>query len=584
MTPGPSVARAVPIDLSDTTLLDVLPTPAFVVAVDHDDPSRHEPAFRFDYVNEAFLVLLGGVDDATGDLRSVLPTQALVSFVRAFARAAHELRPVTFESDWGGTVPKRILAVNVTPIVDEVGACHHLIGTAHEVTDERHTEAQLAHRTRHDPLTELPNRVMLVEWLQDAILRVDDERCVGVVLLDIDHFKIVNDSLGHAAGDELLSVVAARVDRVLRGGDKLARLGGDELAIVCHNARTVDDVATLGRRVLSVLDEAFVLESGDEVYLGASVGVAASIGRHDEPARLLRDADVAMFAAKELGRGRVEVFDETMRERAVARLEMEGGLRRALLRGEFRVHYQPLVHFDRSEVIGFEALVRWEHPERGLLAPADFLTVAEETGLIVPIGAFVLQEACAQAARWAAESNDEPPLTVSVNLSARQLADAELLPMVESALTATGLDASLLVLEVTEGVLTAGSPDQAVDVLQALAKRGVRIGIDDFGTGQSSLGYLKALPVHTLKIDQAFVESLAADPEDAAIVAAVVSLGHSLGLTVLAEGIENSAQLHALRALGCDLGQGYYFARPQPGEVVRALVHHRIRWSGRESA
>jgi diguanylate cyclase (GGDEF)-like protein len=583
MGPTGGRVRVGAVDLSDTALLDLLPTPAFVVAVEHDERGD-EPTFRFDYVNDAFLVLLGGVDDATGDLRSVLPTQALVSFVRAFARASHERKPLTFESDWGGATPRRILGVDITPVLDDDDACHHLVGSAHEITEQRNTEAQLAHRTRHDPLTNLPNRVMLVEWLQDAIDHVEDDRCVGLVVLDIDHFKIVNDSLGHGAGDELLSVIATRVDRVLRGGDRLARLGGDELAVVCHNARRVDDVATLARRVLAVFDETFVLDGGEEVYLGASLGVAASHGRADAPARLLRDADVAMFAAKELGRGRVEVFDETMRERAVGRLEMEGGLRRALLRGEFRVHYQPLVHFDRSEVIGFEALVRWEHPERGLLAPSEFLPIAEETGLIVPIGAYVLQEACAQAARWTAESPDDPPLTVSVNLSARELADPDLLTTVEAALAAVSLDPSLLVLEVTEGVLTSGNPERAVVVLQSLAQRGVRIGIDDFGTGQSSLGYLKSLPVHTLKIDRAFVESLASDPADAAIVGAVVSLGHSLGLTVLAEGIENTAQLQALRGLGCDLGQGYYFARPQPGEVVRALVHHRIRWSGRESA
>jgi diguanylate cyclase (GGDEF)-like protein len=565
------------IDLSDTSLLDLLPHPAFVVAVDGDD------SFRFAYVNAAYLELLSGADEATGDLRSVLPAHALVSHVRAFARSAREVRPVSFEADWGGTSPRRVLTVEVNPVVDPDGQCRHLLGAAREVTQQRHTEAQLVHRTRHDPFTELPNRVMLVEWLQDALDQVDVEHCVGLVVLDVDHFKVVNDSLGHAAGDELLAVVAQRVERVLRGGDCLARLGGDELAIVCHNARRVEDVATLARRIRSVFDDPLTLESGEEVYLGASLGVAVSLGSDDTPARLLRDADVAMFAAKELGRGRVEIFDETMRERAVQRLELEGSLRRALLRNEFRVHYQPLVQFARNEVIGFEALVRWEHPERGLLPPSEFLATAEDTGLLIPIGAWVLQEACAQAAGWSAESPDAPNLTVSVNLSARQLADPELIATVESALTSAHLDPSLLVLEVNEGVLM-HDPEHAVDVLQALAKQGVRVGIDDFGTGQSSLGYLKILPVHTLKIDRSFIGGLGTDAEDTAIVAAIISLAHSLGLAVLAEGVENAVQLGALRDLGCDLGQGYYFARPQPGEVVRALVHHRFRWSGRESA
>ena len=370
---------------------------------------------------------------------------------------------------------------------------------------------------------------------------------------------------------------------MLRAGDQLARLGGDELAIVCHDAKQVDDVLTLAHRVRSVFAESFALHGGSEVFLGASVGVAVSHGPIDTPARLIRDADVAMFAAKELGRGRVELFDDTMRERAVKRLEIEGALRRALVRGEFRVHYQPVVDFTRSEVIGFEALVRWEHPERGLVAPDDFLGVAEETGLIVEIGGWVLQEACAQAARWGAESPDGPPLTVSVNLSARQLADPGLVARVEGALAATRLDASLLVLEITETVLMEHR-DAAVAVLQELGRKGVQVSIDDFGTGQSSLGYLKVLPVHTLKIDQSFVNGLGKDPEDASVVSAIVQLGHTLGLTVTAEGVEDGAQLNELRSLGCDLGQGYYFARPQPSEVVRALVHHRFRWSRRESA
>jgi EAL domain-containing protein (putative c-di-GMP-specific phosphodiesterase class I) len=371
------------------------------------------------------------------------------------------------------------------------------------------------------------------------------------------------------------------VDGVLRAGDQLARLGGDELAIVCHSAERPDDVVRMATRVASVFDEPFVLSGGSEVFLTASIGV--SVSRPDDtPARMLRDADVAMFSAKELGRGRVEMFDDAMRERTVRRLELEGALRRALVRGEFRVHYQPLVHCERSEVMGFEALLRWDDPQRGLLVPDDFLAVAEETGLIVPIGAFVLQEACAQAARWAAESAEGDALTVAVNISARQLLDPDLPSIVDRALGASGLEPSLLVLEVSERALME-EREPALNALREIGRRGVRIAIDDFGTGQSSLAYLKMLSVATLKIDQTIVDRLGKDPEDVAIVSALVNLGHALGLTVSAEGIETNAQLHELRALGCDLGQGYYFARPQPGEIVRALVHHRFRWSGRES-
>jgi EAL domain-containing protein (putative c-di-GMP-specific phosphodiesterase class I) len=271
-----------------------------------------------------------------------------------------------------------------------------------------------------------------------------------------------------------------------------------------------------------------------------------------------------------------------MRERAVERLEVEKSLRRALLREELRVHYQPLVQFDCSEVIGFEALLRWEHPERGLLAPGDFLHIAEETGLIVPIGAWVLHEVCRQAAQWAERARDDaPPLRVAVNLSARQLAHPDLVATVAEALALSGLSPHLLVLEITESVLMTDR-ELAVTILHALRSLGVRLSIDDFGTGQSSLGYLKTLPVDSLKIDRSFIDGLGSDPDDSAIVAAVVHMGHALGLSVTAEGIETPLQLSELRSLGCDLGQGFYFARPQPSEIAQALVHHRLRWRERD--
>ena len=561
--------------VDEAKLLALLPHPVFVVDVEGDG------AFQFSYVNDAYRNLLGD-DAATGDLRSVVPAHALVAHVRAFVRAVTEQCEVSFEAPWGASTSGRRIAVDVTPIVSDDGECRQLIGAAYEVTEHRRIEAQLAHRTRHDPLTELPNRVSLVEWLDDALARCTADRLVGLVLLDIDHFKVVNDSLGHTAGDQLLMTAAQRVARVLRAGDHLARMGGDELAVVCHDARRAEDALILAQRVQAVFNEPFSIDDGHEVYLTASVGVAVSSIR-DTPERLMRDADVAMFAAKELGRGRVELFDETMRERAVKRLEIESSLRRALVNNEFRVHYQPVVDFSRSEVMGFEALVRWEHPERGLIAPDEFLSVAEETGLIVPIGAWVLREACAQAARWRAESDDdEAPLTIAVNISSAQIAHPDLVETVDAALVATNLDPSLLVLDINESVLMEHGQD-AVEILTQLGARGVRVGIDDFGTGQSSLGYLGQLPIHTLKIDQSFVAALGKNPDDSALVSAIVQLGHALGLVVTAEGVEDGAQLNTLRSLGCDLGQGYYFARPQPGEVIRALVHHRFRWSQRAS-
>lgn len=582
MASNPQVNAAAS-DSGDTTLLDLLPHPVFAVAVDGDND------FRFIYANDAYRTLLasdptgsgaaGG--STTGDLRHVVPANGLVAHVRAFAAAARELRTVSFEAEWGSAPPRRV-AVDVTPIVGADGACEQLVGAAYDISEHRRIEAELAHRTRHDPLTELPNRVQLVEWLQQALAAATDDARVGLVILDIDHFKVVNDSLGHEAGDELLATAANRLARVLRGGDRLARLGGDELAVVCHNVARVDDVLTLARRLRAVFDQPFALGE-DEVCLGASVGVIVSEGSGETPTRLLRDADVAVFAAKELGRGRVELFDDAMRERAVRRLEIESGLRRALVRGEFRVHYQPVVAFGRTEMVGIEALVRWEHPELGLLEPAAFLEIAEETGLIVPLGAWVLHEACSQTARWCAELPHESPLSIAVNISARQLNDPELVSIVDSVLAATRLDPGLLTLEINETVLVENR-DLAAEVLQQLAARGVRIAVDDFGTGQSSLAHLSVLPVHTLKIDRSLIAGLGRNPQDLAVVSAIVGLGHALDLSVTAEGVEDDLQLHTLRTLGCDLGQGYYFARPQPGQIVRALVHRRFRWSERISA
>jgi diguanylate cyclase (GGDEF)-like protein len=554
-----------------TALLDALPHAAFTVAVDDDGH------FRFLHTNARYRSLLGLNARAQheGDLRAVLPADALVSHVRQFAAAARGAKSVSFDARVAGG--RQTIAVSITPILDADGRCRHLLGSAYDVSDRTVVERQLEYRTRHDALTELPNRIALLESLDMALERARaNDRLVGLVLLDVDHFKVVNDSLGHDLGDRLLTVVAQRVQKVMRSGDMLARVGGDELAIVCNSARSAGDALALAARVQQVFDEPFRFDEREH-HLSASVGVVLSEGADDAALRMLRDADVAKYVAKERGRGRVELFAEPMRARAVDRFDTEVALRRALARSEFRVHYQPLVQFDTSEVIGFEALVRWEHPERGLVPPLDFLPLAEETGLIVPIGAWVLREACAQAARWAVESSGQPALSVSVNLSARQLADPALVETIDSALRDAELDPSLLVLEITETVLMEDR-ERAVAVLRSLTDRGVQIGIDDFGTGHSSLGYLKTLPVHALKIDRSFVDGLGTEPEDSAIVAAVVHLGHALGLTVTAEGIETPVQLSELQALGCDLGQGYYFARPQPSEIVRALVHHRFPW------
>jgi len=575
---GPESERP---ELADSVrvVLDALPQPAFLVAIDDDE------VCQFVHANARYRELfdLDLESDLGGDLRGVLPADVLVPHITAFSRASREGQTVSFDVSLDNG--RCALTVEIVQMPKDWGDERCLLGVVHDVSEHKRIEALLEHRARHDPLTELPNRVMLLEQIGEALAHGrgrSARRQIGLVLLDLDHFKIVNDSLGLSAGDELFAIVAQRVERILRIGDTVARLGGDELAVVCNDARDEAAVVAVAERVRSVLAEPFVLATG-EVFLTASIGVALSTGTDDSPERLLRDASVAMFAAKRMGRGRIEVFSEPMRENSVARLEMESALRRALVRDEFRVHYQPLVRFESSEVIGLEALLRWQHPEHGLVAAEEFLTVAEETGLIVPIGAWVLREACAQAASWIAESTDHAALAVSVNVSARQLADDDLVSIVQEALASSGLDPALLVLELTESTLMADR-ERAVEVLRRLTGMGVRVGIDDFGTGQSSLIYLRSLPVHTLKIDRSFVDALGRDAEGAAIVAAVVQLGHALGLSVTAAGVETPDQLAQLRALGCDLGQGFYFAHPQPGAIVRALVHHRFHWRQRDAA
>jgi EAL domain-containing protein (putative c-di-GMP-specific phosphodiesterase class I) len=345
---------------------------------------------------------------------------------------------------------------------------------------------------------------------------------------------------------------------------------------VCGDVASTDDALTVARRVVAAITEPITLDDTD-VVLHASAGVVLAANADDGSERMLRDADAALSAAKSGGRDRVEVFDDEMRIEAVARLELDNDLHRAVREQEFEVFYQPLVQFDDAAVIGFEALVRWRHPGRGLLEPGAFIERAEESGLIVPIGSWVIREVCRQAASWKAAAPELEPLVVSVNLSARQLAHPDLVDTGDEALTGSGIDPSTLALEVTESMLME-DPARCSDILHALRSLGVKLAIDDFGTGQSSLGYLKQLPVDCLKIDQTFVEGLGRDPDDTAIVDAVVKLGHALGLAVTAEGIETNEQLRELEALGCDIGQGFYFARPQPGDVVGALVRHRLRW------
>jgi diguanylate cyclase (GGDEF)-like protein len=436
---------------------------------------------------------------------------------------------------------------------------------------ERSREAEDAqHRALHDPLTGLPNRALFEDRLGHAL--AEQERrgsSVAVIFLDIDHFKLVNDSLGHQAGDELLREIAPRLTGALRPGDTVARFGGDEFGILIEDVKTERDATRVAERIAGVLARPFVV-SEREHFVTASAGIAVG-GAAESPSTLIRDSDAAMYRAKERGRARYEIFDEAMRVRVAHRLRIENELRSAIDRNELRVRYQPVVSLATGRITGAEALVRWEHPQHGLLPPKEFIPVAEESGLIAPIGRWVLHESCRQTAAWHAANPDQPPIGISVNMSVRQLADRELAPAVRRALAATGLDPVCLSLELTEGMLIEET-ESALAALSELKQLGIQLALDDFGTGYASLGSLQRLPFDSIKLDRQFVERLGAHKVDNAIVSAVVTLAQTLELNVVAEGIEIEEQLAVVKALGCHHAQGFYFSRPVVAEEIGRML------------
>ncbi|MDP9438087.1 MAG: EAL domain-containing protein [Actinomycetota bacterium] len=462
-------------------------------------------------------------------------------------------------------------------VKDEVPT--ELVGVMTDVTERRALEKQLRHQALHDPLTGLPNRTLLLDRLTHALERADRRgRCVAVLFLDLDDFKVVNDSLGHEAGDRMLVGAAERLTTCLRPGDTLARLGGDEYVALLEDVR--------GREEAPGSQQGWRRRCGnpsrsgreEEVFVSASIGVAlgsAGEDRHGGSSDdLLRRADMAMYEAKRKGKAHHEVFEQRMDVPALERLRMGTDLRRAIERGEFRVYYQPEVSLRTGRIVGFEALVRWEHPEQGLVSPARFVPVAEETGMIVQMGRWILEEACRQAKAWHDPQPGGLPLVMSVNLSARQFGHPDLVRDVAQALGKSGLAPNSLVLEITESVVM-DDVRYTVDTLGELKALGVGLAVDDFGTGYSSLSYLKRFPVDFLKVDRSFVDGLGEDPEDVVLVSGIVDLAHALGLKVVGEGVETEYQFGLLRAMGCDLAQGYHFARPMPGEEATAFLAAR---------
>jgi len=432
----------------------------------------------------------------------------------------------------------------------------------------------LRHRVLHDALTGLPNRLSFIDSLGEALRRAAASGSpVGVLFLDLDHFKLINDSMGHHAGDELLRMVAPRLRNHLRPGDVVARFGGDEFGVLVDRLADEEEAAAIGERVTTAFAEPFALD-GVEHFISASVGIAVArpSGRDRIDAELLiRDADAAMYRAKERGRARFEQFDADMRARATRRLEVERELRHAVERHELELRYQPVISLSSGEITGLEALVRWQHPERGLLDPGEFVSIAEDSGLIEPIGRWVQEEACRQILGWHAERPDSRPLDIAVNLSARQVAHRELPAAISEVLARTGLDPVNLRLEITESVLVDESAT-VIATLEALSELGVRLVLDDFGTGYSSLAYLNRYPFDALKIDRSFVDALGIEQERTAIVEAIIGMARALSLDVIGEGVENEVQLSELRRLGCDYAQGHLFSRPLPPEKVSALL------------
>jgi diguanylate cyclase (GGDEF)-like protein/PAS domain S-box-containing protein len=486
----------------------------------------------------------------------------------------------------------RVVHRRAEVVRDENGEPLKVVGTVHDITERKALEEKLEHQALHDPLTGLPNRALFMDRLSHALSRAKGRKSeVAILFMDLDNFKVINDSLGHRAGDRVLVAASKRIQSVLRPEDTVARLGGDEFILLLEGI-DVSAAVHATERVQQRL-QVPISVSGRQLFITASVGMAIGGTNGKQAADLLRDADSAMYQAKRLGKARYAVFEEEMNARAIERLELEHGLRQALKRGEFRVYYQPEMQLDadlqrhlrsagnqavvaRSAmqapwIAGMEALVRWEHPERGLLLPDDFIPLAEETGLIVDIDELVLAEACRNTKEWQARFPAEPPLAVCVNLSARWFGEPDLTETIRRILAETGLDPTCLHLEITESTAMGDAP-ATVDTLEELKDLGVRIAIDDFGTGYSSLSYLERFPVDYVKIDRSFVGKLGRDQGTAALVSGMIRLAHSLGLKVIAEGVETEEQLKRLQGLGCDLAQGHYFSEPVPCQAVGPLL------------
>ena len=459
---------------------------------------------------------------------------------------------------------------------DENGIALRMAGSQSDITDRKYAEERLLHDAFYDKLTGLPNRALFMDHLNLAVERAkrrQDYR-FAVLFLDLDRFKDINDIHGHLHGDEMLIAVGRLVRQRIRSTDTVARFGGDEFVILLEDINDLENSTQVAGWILQELNLPFVID-GREMYISASIGIVTSSAEYSNAEDVVRDADIAMYHAKAKGKSRYEIFYPAMRTRIMERLEIETELRQAIERHELKLHYQIIASLVTGEIVGFEALVRWEHPKRGLLPPKEFIPVAEETGLIIPLDRYVLREACQQLYQWQKETPALLPLSVSVNISGTHVSQADLFEYVKSTLEETGLKPENLKLEITESVLMENLESTEI-VLRQLQKLGVQIQIDDFGIGYSSLGYLSNFPIDALKIDHSFIKQLNSESNDLKIVQAILMLSHRLGVGVIAEGIETEQQLMQLRHMGCELGQGFFVAMPlSSSDLKNTLVDNK---------
>jgi diguanylate cyclase (GGDEF)-like protein/PAS domain S-box-containing protein len=524
------------------------------------------PSGKWLGVNPSLCVMLGYSEQEllTLDMQSVMHPEQLGEHLAQIYHLSHEeLGSSTLEvrllHKEGHTLWAQLSASLVR---DEQGQPLRLVYQVQDITERKRAEEQLLHAAYHDSLTGLANRSLFTDHLRLAMERArrHDDHLFGVLFMDLDLFKNVNDSLGHAHGDQLLLAVSERLQKCVRPEDTVARFGGDEFAILLNSIENSIDVIRTAERIQQMISQPFTL-GHHEIFTTASIGITLSSLGYAEADELLRDADTAMYRAKAIGTGRYEVFDKVMHARAVTALKLENDLRRAVENEEFRILYQPIVNTESGNVAGFEALIRWEHPERGLTSPAEFIAAAEETDLIIAMGEWVLSKACHQAQQWQRQFPRDEQLFISVNLSGKQFTQRDLVEVVERTLRESGLPPRCLKLEITETILMENA-ELAISMLKRLRTLGVQLGIDDFGTGYSSLSYLHRLPVNTLKVDRSFVGRMDEAAEYREIVRTIVSLAHTLGLDVVAEGVETAAQWSQLSALNCEYSQGYFFAKP----------------------